>query len=135
MLLNFSAILIFIIISIFFLLSLLFLNFLVTKKKNSKEKNEIFECGEPTIGDSKLKVNGHFYNVALLYILFDLEVSLLVPVLLVYKDLIKNNGILVPFCTLLFFLVLLIVGFVYEWREGNISWIRDCDKNKIEDNN
>ena len=49
MLLNFSAILIFIIISVFFLLSLLFLNFMVSTKKKSSKKNEIFECGEPTI--------------------------------------------------------------------------------------
>ena len=134
MLLNFSAVFIFIIISIFFLLSLLFLNFLVTNKKKSKEKTEIFECGEPTIGDCKLKFNGHFYNVALLYILFDLEIALLVPVLIVYKDLIKNDGILGPFCALFFFFILLVIGFIYEWHEGNIIWLKDSNKNKLEDN-
>lgn len=128
MLLNFSAILIFIIISIFFLLSLLFLNFLVSIKKKNNIKNEIFECGEPTVGNIKLKVNSHFFNIALVYILFDLEVALIVPIVLVYKNEIKNNPIFI-FSVLAIFFLLLVVGFVYEWYAGNLSWVKN-DKNK-----
>ena len=79
MLSSFGAVFTFIIISIFFLLSLLILNFFVSSKKKSKEKLELFECGEPTIGDAKLKINSHFFNVALVYILFDIEIAVLIP--------------------------------------------------------
>lgn len=125
MLLNFSAVFIFIIISIFFLLSLLFLNFLVSSKKKNKEKNEIFECGEPTVGNTKVNVNSHFFNVALVYILFDLEIAFLVPISLTYKELVNKQNFMFAFFALMFFILLLIVGLVYEWHVGNFDWIVD----------
>ena len=125
MLLNFSAILIFIIISVFFLLSLLFLNFMVFTKKKSSKKNEIFECGEPTIGNTKVKINGHFFNIALVYILFDVEIALLVPIVIAYKNQINNSNPIFMFSVLLFFLLFLIIGFIYEWLEGNFDWIKN----------
>lgn len=124
MLLNFSAVLIFIIISIFFLLSLLFLGFLVAPRKKNREKEEIFECGEPTIGDTNLKINSRFFNIALVYILFDLEIALLVPIVLVYKEYVNDKNSLFAFSVVLVFLLLLLVGFIYEWSAGNLDWIK-----------
>ncbi len=133
MLSSFGAVFIFIIISIFFLLSLLILNFFVSSKKKSKEKLELFECGEPTIGDAKLKINSHFFNVALVYILFDIEIAVLIPIALIYKNQIKREEPLVILTIIGIFFLFLIVGFIYEWSVGNLDWIRN--KNLLREEN
>lgn len=132
MLSSFGAVFTFIIISIFFLLSLLILNFFVSSKKKIKEKLELFECGEPTIGDAKLKINSHFFNVALVYILFDIEIAVLIPIALIYKNQVKSNSGMILTIIGIFFLFL-IVGFIYEWSVGNLDWIRN--KNLLREEN
>ncbi len=129
---SFGAVLIFIIISIFFLVSLLILNFFVSPKKKSVEKLELFECGEPTIGSAKLRFNNHFFNIALVYVLFDIEIAVLIPVSLIYKNQIKVSNPILTLTIIGIFLLFLIVGFIYEWSVGNLDWIKT--KNLLEEN-
>lgn len=95
----------------------------VRLSKPSPAKNSIYECGEPTIGSAWIRYNSRFYNVALVYLLFDVEVVVLVPIALVMRELAVSGTVLVSVIALLAFLILLVVGLAYEWFWGNLDWI------------
>ena len=85
----------------------------------SPEKGLAYECGEPPIGDSWVQFDLRFYIVALFFIIFDVEIALLWPWAVVYKDLgVFGLGVM------LFFLLPILVGFFYEWRFGYLDWVR-----------
>lgn len=83
------------------------------------EKSAAYECGEPAIGDSWIQFDLRFYTVALVFIVFDVEVALLWPWAAVFKEM--GAAAFWPF--LLFFL-LLAVPFLYEWKSGYLDWVR-----------
>jgi NADH-quinone oxidoreductase subunit A len=92
------------------------------KSKQSQKKNAIYECGEPTIGSPWVRYDSRFYNVALVFLLFDVEIVLLLPfVMLFNKQAQTGNGINLLY-TLLFFFFLLALGLAYEWVNGNLDW-------------
>ena len=82
----------------------------------------IYECGEPTIGQSWIRYNIRFYTIALVYLIFDVEVVFLFPVALVLRDM----GAL-ALVELFTFVFVLLLGLVYAWRYGNLEWISDVE--------
>lgn len=99
------------------------------------EKSAIYECGEPTIGSSWVQFDLRIYVVALVYLVFDVEVALLYPWAVAYGDAaalatelghgvtafaIRTSGLV----DLLFFFGVLMVGFAYLWRFGYLDWVR-----------
>ena len=112
-------------ISIFFGFGLAFvlinltLGKLIRPNMPNAEKGAIYECGEPTIGNSWVQFDLRFYIVALFYLVFDVEVALIYPWAVVYKDFQKEALILgLPF------LGVVIIGYVYEWYSGSLDWVR-----------
>ena len=109
----------------FFLLSIIFVaggivsNFFIRPSKPNELKLSIYECGEDPIGSGWLKFNIRFYVVALIFILFDVEIVFLFPWAVVYKQM----GVL-AFSEMLVFLAVLIVGFAYVWVKGDLDWVR-----------
>jgi len=96
-----------------------------------REKTAIYECGEPTIGSSWVRYNIRFYTTALLFLLFDVEVVLLIPVALWLKPAIgevaAGGSAVLPWLVLLeigFFVFVLVVGLAYAWRNGGLDWVR-----------
>ena len=85
----------------------------------TKEKLLTYECGEDTIGTPWVKFNIRFYVVALIFLIFDVEIVLLIPWALVYKAF-GFGGFLVG----AIFLFLLGLGMAYEWRKGDLEWAR-----------
>lgn len=86
------------------------------------EKLTAYECGEPAIGDSWVQFDLRFYTVALIFIVFDVEIALLWPWAAVYKEL--GGAAFWPF---LVFFVLIAVPFIYEWHAGYLNWVRSYD--------
>jgi NADH-quinone oxidoreductase subunit A len=128
MLYQFGAVLVFILIgSLFVGLGLLF-GSLIRRTRKSSEKAAIYECGEPTIGSSWIRYNSRFYNVALVYLLFDVEVVVLIPALLAFRQQVAAHSAGPAFAALLFFFFLLAFGLAYEWYCGNLDWIRRQDE-------
>ena len=83
------------------------------------EKAEAYECGEPAIGDSWVQFDLRFYTVALVFIVFDVEVALLWPWAVVFK------GMGAPaFWAFLVFFMLIAIPFLYEWKSGYLNWVR-----------
>ncbi|MEW6006277.1 MAG: NADH-quinone oxidoreductase subunit A [Stygiobacter sp.] len=123
MLTEFGKILIFIILAIIFVIITLFINKLIRPNRPTVEKQKVYECGENPEGSPWVKFNIRFYVVALIFLIFDVEVVLLFPWALVYKDF----GVF-GFVAGIIFLLVLGLGMAYEWRKGDLEWARPTPK-------
>ena len=83
------------------------------------EKAAAYECGEPAIGDSWVQFDLRFYTVALVFIVFDVEVALLWPWAVVFRDMGAP-----AFWAFLVFFILIAIPFLYEWKSGYLNWVR-----------
>jgi NADH-quinone oxidoreductase subunit A len=119
MLTEFGKILIFIILAIVFVIITLFINKLIRPNRPTFEKQKVYECGENPEGSPWVKFNIRFYVVALIFLIFDVEVVLLFPWALTYKEF-GVYGFLVG----IIFLIILGLGMAYEWRKGDLEWAR-----------
>ena len=98
-------------------LALLIAPFIVAYKSPDPEKLSAYECGFNAFDDARMKFDVRFYLVAILFIIFDLEVSFLFPWAVTFGKL----G-LFGFWSMMIFLAVLTVGFIYEWRKGALEW-------------
>ena len=98
-------------------LALLLSAFVVAYKLPDPEKLSAYECGFNAFDDARMKFDVRFYLVAILFIIFDLEVSFLFPWAVALGDI----G-LFGFWSMMLFLAVLTVGFIYEWRKGALEW-------------
>ena len=123
MLTEFGKIFIFIILAIVFVTITLFLNKLIRPDRPTHEKQKVYECGENPEGSPWVKFNIRFYVVALIFLIFDVEVVLLFPWALTYKDF----GVY-GFVVGIIFLLILFLGMAYECRKGDLEWARPNPK-------
>ena len=107
-----------------FIVSALFAGSLIRPQLPHPEKAAAYECGEPAIGDSWVQFDLRFYIVALFFIIFDVEIALLWPWAVVYKEFQASGAGLFALLAMLFFLVPILVGFAYEWHCGYLDWVR-----------
>jgi NADH-quinone oxidoreductase subunit A len=98
-------------------LALLIAPFLVAYKQPDPEKLSAYECGFNAFDDARMKFDVRFYLVAILFIIFDLEVTFLFPWAIVYGQL----GVY-GFWSMMIFLGVLTIGFAYEWQKGALEW-------------
>ena len=114
---NYLPILIFIGLSALIGLALLVAPFLVAFKNPDPEKVSAYECGFEAFDDARMKFDVRFYLVSILFIIFDLEVAFLFPWAVAFKD-VGWFG----FWSMMIFLGVLTVGFIYEWKKGALEW-------------
>jgi NADH-quinone oxidoreductase subunit A len=98
-------------------LALLIVPFLIAYQQPDAEKLSAYECGFNAFDDARMKFDVRFYLVAILFIIFDLEVSFLFPWAVAFGDL----GVY-GFWSMMVFLGVLTIGFIYEWRKGALEW-------------
>jgi len=98
-------------------LALLVIAFLVAYKQPDPEKLSAYECGFNAFDDARMKFDVRFYLVAILFIIFDLEISLLIPWVVVTGPLGWFG-----YCSAMLFLAVLTIGFAYEWKKGALEW-------------
>lgn len=152
--------LLFTFVAVFFVFIHLLLGRLIRPSKFEKEKSEIYECGEPTVGTSWIQFDLRFYVVALLFVIFDVEMVFFFPWAVVFgklnalatpavaslspeekgplvQALIPNapaNTVIEPsvanqfawltFVDIIIFFAVLMVGFAYLWKRGDLNWVR-----------
>lgn len=90
---------------------------LVGRHKHTPEKDQPYECGMSPTGDARESFPVHFYLVALVFILFDIEAIFLYPWALVYHEL-KVFG----FVEMLLYIMILLVGYIFLWKKGALDW-------------
>ncbi|MBK8947080.1 MAG: NADH-quinone oxidoreductase subunit A [Ignavibacteriae bacterium] len=119
MLTEFGKVFVFLILAGAFVGIAIFAAMLIRPKRPSFEKSQIYECGENPQGSPWVKFNIRFYVVALIFLIFDVEIVLLFPWALTYKEF----GF-VGFLVGAIFLLILFLGMAYEWRKGDLEWAR-----------
>ena len=117
MLENYFPILMFILVGLGVGLGPLILGKILSPNKPDSEKNSPYECGFEAFEDARMQFDVRYYLVAILFILFDLEIAFLFPWAVVLRE-IGMFG----FLAMMFFLFVLVVGFVYEWKKGALEW-------------
>ena len=114
---EYLPILIFLGIAVALAAAMILASFIIARQKPDSEKVSTYECGFEPFTDSRGRFDVRFYLVAILFIIFDLEVAFLFPWA------ISLGGIgLLGFWSMVVFLAILTVGFVYEWRKGALEW-------------
>ena len=91
-------------------------------RKEEFEKLDVYECGVPVIGSARQRVSVKFYMVAILFILFDIEVVFLFPWAVVYQDYIGAGAGLFIFAEMMIFTFILFLGWVYALKRGALKW-------------
>lgn len=117
MVVEYGSILIFLVISLVLSVVVFGLSYLVALQKQDPEKISAYECGFDPFGDARNSFDIRFYLVSILFIIFDLEVAFLFPWAVSLYD-IKLFG----FTSMLIFLLILTIGFIYEWKKGALDW-------------
>ena len=114
---EYLSIIIFIFIAFGLSVGFIILNFLFSPKNPDPEKLSAYECGFEAFSDSRMEFDVRFYLVAILFIIFDLEIAFLFP----WAVSLGKIGAL-GFWSMMIFLFVLTVGFVYEWKKGALDW-------------
>ena len=117
MLENYLPILIFIILGVVFGVAPIIVGKVLAVNRPDTDKLSPYECGFEAFEDSRMKFDVRFYLVAILFIIFDLEIAFLFPWAVVLND-IGMFG----FMAMVVFLGILVIGFIYEWKKGALEW-------------
>ena len=112
-----SLLITYIILTPMFVIGLLSLNLILAVNKPDIQKLSPYECGMNPLGTAREKFSIQFFLIAILFIIFDLEISLLFP----WCITLEMQSIL-GFITMLLFLIILTIGFIYEWKKGALDW-------------
>jgi NADH-quinone oxidoreductase subunit A len=107
----------FFLLGIFFVGAALTVSWLLRPRDPNPIKNSTYECGEIVKGNSRIQFNVSYYLVALLFVIFDIEVLFLIPWAVTFREL----GI-VSYMEMMGFILILLVGLVYAWKKGVFQW-------------
>ena len=114
---EYLSIIIFLFIALALSIGFVVVNFAFSPKNPDPEKLSAYECGFDAFSDSRVKFDIRFYLVAILFIIFDLEIAFLFP----WAISLSNIGLL-GFFSMIIFLSVLTIGFIYEWKKGALEW-------------
>ena len=114
---DYLSIIIFLFVALSLSVGFIVLNFLFSPRNPDPEKLSAYECGFEAFNDSRMEFDVRFYLVAILFIIFDLEIAFLFP----WAISLGNIGSL-GFWSMMVFLLILTIGFIYEWKKGALDW-------------
>ena len=100
------------------------------KRSGENKKLDAYECGEDPIGSAWVKFNIRFYVVAIVFIIFDVELAAILPVATLYKDAVVSGNAGLVFSEIFLFIILLLVGLVYCWVNGDLEWVKGVSQTK-----
>ena len=120
------GIVIMIVLGVGFAVVMIGLSVLLGPRNPTPEKLAPYECGMPAVGDARERQSVKFYLVAMIFLLFDIEVAFLYPWAMALRDLGWNG-----FVQVLLFMVLLLAGYVYVWRKGALDWGPEHDPDYV----
>ena len=114
---DYLPIIIFLVLALGLSCAFVVVNFILSPKKPDPEKLSAYECGFEAFSDSRMEFDVRFYLVAILFIIFDLEIAFLFP----WAITLGKIGIF-GFISMMIFLSILTIGFIYEWKKGALDW-------------
>nr|AND96700.1 NADH deshydrogenase subunit 3 [Onthophagus pullus] len=100
---------------------LIFLSSIISKKSFiDREKSSPFECGFDPKSSSRMPFSLHFFLIAVIFLIFDVEITLLIPIIMIMKISNTLNFMMI----IIFFLIILLFGLYYEWNQGALTWTK-----------
>jgi len=127
MLPNFANVLIFLAVACILVLISILLSRLLQKRVTILDKYIPYECGEDPVGDTRITFNLRFYIIALIFLIFDVEIVFLFP----WGTIFKQLGFL-AFVEMLIFVAILLIGLAYVWGKGDLEWVKTIGKTEEE---
>ena len=120
---NYFPILMFVLVGIAVGVLPVAMGFMLAPSRPDPEKLSPYECGFEAFEDARMKFDVRYYLIAILFILFDLEIAFLFPWATVFKDIVAAESIrLFGFVEMLVFVAVLVIGYVYAWAKGALEW-------------
>jgi len=99
------------------------MGFMIAPSRPDPEKLSPYECGFEAFEDARMKFDVRYYLIAILFILFDLEIAFLFPWATIFKDIVAAESIkFFGFIEMLVFVAVLVIGYVYAWAKGALEW-------------
>ena len=114
---DYLSIIIFLFLALLISIGFILINFISSPSNPDPEKLSAYECGFDAFDDSRMEFDVRFYLVAILFIIFDLEIAFLFP----WAITLGKIG-LFGFWSMMIFLAVLTIGFIYEWKKGALEW-------------
>ena len=114
---DYLSIIIFLFIALLISIGFILINFISSPSNPDPEKLSAYECGFDAFDDSRMEFDVRFYLVAILFIIFDLEIAFLFP----WAITLGKIGVF-GFWSMIIFLAVLTIGFIYEWKKGALEW-------------
>tara|TARA_B100000579_G_C22628458_1_gene755373 strand:+ start:118 stop:486 length:369 start_codon:yes stop_codon:yes gene_type:complete len=114
---DYLSIIIFLFIALLISIGFIVINFISSPSNPDPEKLSAYECGFDAFDDSRMEFDVRFYLVAILFIIFDLEIAFLFP----WAITLGKIGVF-GFWSMMIFLAVLTIGFIYEWKKGALEW-------------
>lgn len=124
MLLDFANVLVFTLAAVGFIGVTLLIGRLLRPSNPQERKLSTYECGEPAAGSAWVNFNIRFYIVALIFIIFEVEIAFVFPVAAVFRRWIESGQGLFAFVEILVFVGILFLGLVYAWAKGDLEWVK-----------
>ena len=121
---DFAMVLIFVVSGIGFAITNLLVGALLRPKFPSPEKAMIYECGERPIGNAWFNFNPRFYIIALVFVIFEVEIALTIPVALVFRKWVYDGIGTVALVELMAFIAILVTGLIWIWVRKDLDWIK-----------
>ncbi|EXI65411.1 MAG: NADH-quinone oxidoreductase subunit A [Accumulibacter sp.] len=123
MLESYFPVLVFILIGVAFGFAPVIAGLVVGPHRPDSEKLSPYECGFEAFEDARMKFDVRYYLIAILFILFDLEVAFLLPWATIFREIVATESVKwFGFIEMLVFIAILVVGFVYAWAKGALDW-------------
>ena len=123
MLENYFPVFVFILVGLAFGCVPILLGRLIAPYRPDSEKNSPFECGFEPFEDARIKFDVRYYLIAILFIIFDLEIAFLIPWATILKEIADTEALrLFGFFEMMVFLGILLVGYVWVWKKGALEW-------------
>ncbi len=127
-----ASIFFFVVVGILVPLTMLTLGWLLRPSTPNAEKLTIYECGEIPTQQAWFNFNPRFYIVALIFLIFDVEVAFTYPVATVFKRWVQRGSGGLAFMELFVFIAILALGLAYVWRHGDLEWIRQARQDTLD---
>ncbi len=122
-LLSFAPVLAFLVVGFVFILFNLVMGWVLRPSRPYEEKLKPYECGEEPVGDAWIQFNIRFYVVALIFILFEVEIAMTYPIAVIFKSMVSNGLGKIALAEIGTFLGILLLGLAYVWKKGDLGWV------------
>ena len=129
---HFANVLLFSATAILFVFGSLLAGHFLRPSAPTREKSMIYECGEKPIGQAWFNFNPRFYLIALVFVIFEVEIAFMVPVASVYKSFIEKGQGLLAFAEIFVFVAILAVGLAYVWAMGDLEWVKGLKQDVLQ---